>query len=118
MSDIHPAPNIGATAGLPGANAAPATREPGRDELDVVEAGDLRTTPTDPVADRDADDLVDEQAGRETLDDVRRFEAEDALGDSGDVGGSGERADRTVEPEGVGDGGGAAGQRRREAEGG
>jgi len=61
MSDVQRAPSVGATGGLPGTNAAPQTREPSQDDLDLVQSGDLRTTPTDPVADRDADDPVDEQ---------------------------------------------------------
>jgi len=60
----------------PVAIAASAAREPSRDDLDVVQSGDLRTTPLDPVADRDADDLVDDQAGRETREGARLAEEE------------------------------------------
>lgn len=58
MSEPERAPSVGATGGLPGANAAPEASRLPADELAVVQSGDLQTTPTDPVTGRDVDELA------------------------------------------------------------
>jgi len=62
MSDTRPdrATSLGATGGLPGANAAPRAAELTGDELDgTVATGDVPTTPIDPAGGVDADDAAD-----------------------------------------------------------
>ncbi len=60
MSQTERATSLGATGGLPGANAVPEASELTADELDdTVATGDVATTPTDPASDTDADDTVD-----------------------------------------------------------
>jgi hypothetical protein len=59
MSDAHPAPSVGATGGLPGHNAARATREIPADDLDdTVSTGasfeGIDEPDTDPVSDEEA----------------------------------------------------------------
>jgi hypothetical protein len=62
MSEAQRAPSVGATGGLPGANAAPAASEPTNDELaDTVGTGGA-TTPVDPGTGWDVDQVVDAEA--------------------------------------------------------
>jgi hypothetical protein len=63
MSEPERAPSVGATGGLPGANAAPAASEPTTDELaDTLSTGDTATTPVDPGTGLDVDQVVDAEA--------------------------------------------------------
>jgi hypothetical protein len=63
MSEPQRAPSVGATGGLPGANAAPAASEPTADELaDTLSTGDASTTPVDPGTGWDVDRVVDAES--------------------------------------------------------
>jgi hypothetical protein len=78
MSDRQRATSLGATGGLPGAIVVPAAREPSRDDLDVLQSGDLRTTPMDPSRTVTRMTSVDDQAGRETREEARLAEQRQA----------------------------------------